>query len=700
MYYMNLYTKICDVKEPTTCVKQHKCVSDTIYTFDIETTSLFKFSDGWDVFRYSEPKETYLEMEKIAIPYIWQFGINDEVYYGREFLDFEKVLKQISDPNITKVIWVHALSYEFGFLPTILNKYTITDMCARDVRKPISFYITELNIIFRCSYMLTNLSLEKSALEYTSIKKLHTLDYDAKIRTPKSTLTDDEMLYAEYDIKCLYEVIKYYLNKYGHIAMIPPTATSEVRHALKQHIDYGYMMKQWSLVPSPNMYLRLMACFQGGYTHANVLNVNKTFQHVKSYDISSSYPTVMCLEKYPSTPFMYIDYNEYKQTDKSKYCFMFHVKLHGVQSKYYNNYISFSKCANFRNVSESEKKKMIRENNLIYDNGRIQKAKLCELWLTDVDLEIIQKNYKIDRVEFLSIYASEKRYLDIRVIEFILELYNNKTKLKGVEDKIDIYKKSKSYINSLYGMSVTNPLKNSAMYNNGWSKKELTMDYVREVLDKTKKSYSTLFFYAVGVWVTAYARRNLYMTILSSKQFDRDVIYCDTDSIKYKGEHTEVFEEYNNNIFKKYEEVCENFSQLKIDMFQPKDPKGKKHPLGIFDYEGEYEYFKTLGAKKYCYVEDGEIHITVSGVSKHGAVALHSIDDFQKGFEWGYRESGKLAHYYNEEQPHVEVIDYEGNKYVNTCDYGVILQPTTYTLGISEIYMGLYEHIQEKELRK
>lgn len=698
---MNSFTKICDKEATNTCIKQHRCISDVIYTFDIETTSLFHFDDGWDVFRYSEPPETYSNMEKVAIPYIWQFGINEDIYYGREFMDFEKALKQISDPNITKIIWVHNLSYEMGFLPSILKKYTICDMCARDVRKPISFYVSELNIIFRCSYMLTNLSLEKSAKEYTKLEKKKSLDYDAKIRTPVSYLTPQELEYCEYDIKCLYEIIKYYVGKYGHVAQIPPTATSEVRQALKHQVDFSYIQHQWSLVPSANMYMRLMACFQGGYTHANVINVSKIHPKIKSKDIASSYPTVMTLELYPSTPFMYIDYDEYKTMKGGKYCFMFHVKLHGVQSRYYNNYISFSRCLNFKGVTESGKRKLIRENHLIYDNGRVQKCDLCEMWITNVDLEIIENNYKIDHIEYLSIYYSEARRLDPRVIQFIVELYNNKTRLKGIKEKEDIYKKSKAYINSLYGMSVTNPLKNSAFYDGqGWGKKALTMQFVNEVLSKTKKSYSTLFFYAVGVWVTAYARRNLFMTIISSHEFDRDVIYCDTDSIKYKGEHDDIFEEYNRKIDKKYEEVCKELSQLNIDDFKPIAPNGVCHPLGYFEDDGMYESFVTLGAKKYCYIENNELHITVSGVSKKGAKALKSIDEFKKGFTWGYHESGKLAHYYNEEQPHINILDYEGKPYTNTCDFGVILQPTTYTLGVDDVYMGLYEYMQEKEIRR
>ena len=689
---MTSYMNISDVtagyyRQP----KKKLVISDTIYTFDIETTSLFEYEHGWDVFNYDLPNEYYSGVDKIAIPYIWQFGIEDTVYYGRNFMDFEKVLLKISNPKITKIIWVHNLSYEFAFLPNILQKYTVSKMCARTVRKPISFYIEELNIIFRCSYMLTNLSLEKASIEYTNMEKLKTLDYDAKIRTPKTKLSDDELRYCEYDILCLYHIIDYYRRKYKHVGKIPLTATSEVRKELLKHVDYFYLKKQWDLVPSPAMYLRLMACFQGGYTHANVLNTNRIFKKVKSYDIASSYPTVMCLEKYPFTPFMKIDYNDYMEMKKEadNYAFMFHVKLKNVQSKYYNNYISFSRCES------------IKEDNMIYDNGRVGACEWCVMWCTDVDLEIIKKNYRCD-IEYLNIYYARKDYLDIRVIQFILELYGNKTSLKGIDEKIDIYKKSKSYINSLYGMSVTNPLKNSAEYiNNEWSRKELTMDFVNEVLENSKKSFSTLFYYAVGVWVTAYARRNLYERIISSHDFDRHVIYCDTDSIKYYGDFDYIFEDYNKKIFEKYKKVCDNFSQLNIEMFQPKDKHGVNHPIGIFDYEGEYQEFITLGAKKYCYIEDDEIHITVSGVNKSkGAKALHDIKDFKKGFVWGYKNGGSLTHFYVDDQTHASFIDADGNEWTNELDYGVVLQPTTYTLGLTDDYIALYEYIQEIEERK
>ena len=439
---------------------KQKCVySDTIYTFDIETTSLFLLNGVWSVFDYSRPKEDYSheDTEIIAVPYIWQFGIEDVVYYGRDFMDFESILLQLSDETIRKIVWIHNLQFELQFLENIFEKYTIVDMCARDIRKPISFVIEELNIEFRCSYMLTNLSLEKASQEYTTVEKLHTLNYDNKVRLECSTLTKTELDYCEYDCICLYNIIKYYKKRYGgHLCNIPLTATGEVRKALQQRVGFYYIKKQWELVPTADMYLKMMQTFQGGFTHANILNSGRLFSlnavgavhHlVKSKDISSSYPTTMLLEKFPKTRFRQIDVETFhKRKDNDNYCFILRVKLYGVKSRFYNNYISYNKILDRCDKLTDD----IEQKHLIYDNGRVQAIDFCELYITNIDLKIIERNYDIVAIDYQEIYCANADYLDIRVILFILELYKNKTELKGVIDKEDLYKKSKAFINSLY----------------------------------------------------------------------------------------------------------------------------------------------------------------------------------------------------------------------------------------------------------
>jgi hypothetical protein len=107
------------------------------------------------------------------------------------------------------------------------------------------------------------------------------------------------------------------------------------------------------------------------------------------------------------------------------------------------------------------------------------------------------------------------------------------------------------------------------------------------------------------------------------KAIDRigiDSFYCDTDSLKYLGEHDEDFEALNEEILSEAEK-CQLLTSCDVT-----DPEGKLHhfQLGIWEKEKTYETFKSLGAKKYAYTyefdkdgnPDPNLHITVAGLSK------------------------------------------------------------------------------------
>ena len=713
---MEYYTSFVDPPMQSYSKKSKKFYSDNIYTFDIETTSLFDFGNGWEHAKYDDDID-YKEVPRAAVPYIWMFGVNGKRYYGREFYDFEKILISISDPLYRKVIWIQNLAFEFGYLPDIINKYTVEAMIAREKRKPIQFYVRELNIVFRCSYMLTNMSLENAAKEYTNVeKKTGDLDYN-KLRSPLTRLTETEMGYCEYDIICLEKIIEYYLKKYNGIAKIPLTSTSTVRHAIKKVVDFAYIKHQQELVPPVDMYLRFWWAFAGGYTHANVINASRVIKGViHSKDIASSYPTVMVTEKFPSQPFRKATPKEFLEGKKrDKYCYLLKVRFEGLESRYYNHYLQYEKVK-------------VNVVNPVTDNGRVVSCDSCEYYLTDVDYDIMMVNYHAEKVTILECYKSFKKYLDIRIIKFILDLYCKKTTLKGftsddpeeVERVEAIYRAAKALLNGIYGMSVTSILHQAEYEDHEWTipatldpdnpenagltTSHMFANFCSEKLEESKKSFSTLFFYPVGIWVTSYARRNLVMRIFSSHDFDRDMIYTDTDSLKYTGDYNHIFDEYNKSVYNKYCEVVREFpTDLKISDFMPKDRKGIAHPIGYYEDDGTYTEFITHGAKKYCYrsAEDGKLHITVSGVSKKGVSALNDdINNFKKDFRWSYRDSGKLTHDYVDNQADFTFTDIDGNEYTSHQRHAVILYPATYTLGITGIYELLIEYFRLGKMRR
>lgn len=683
-----------------TCKYKKKIFSDTIYTLDIEVSSLFKIEGKWQPFIYDDNID-YTKIEHAACPYIWMFGVEGNVIYGREFMDLKKIFEWMKDPFTAKIVYIFNMSYEMGFLLDVLGDYHIEKMVARDVRKPIEFYVRELNIYFRCAFMLTNMKLSSAAKEYTDLEKLSGDEYDYNVaRSPLTKLDDEHMKYCEYDILTLWQVIAHFREEYKHVARIPLTSTSIVRHAVKEVVDFWYIKRQWDLVPEPQMYMREVSIFAGGYCHANLKNSGRIWELVKSKDEASKYPGVMSMEPYARTKFLKCKVSDY-YTQKKTHLFFMYVKFDNVRSKFYNHYMQKSKAINLQKP--------------VLDNGRIARCEHVEFWLTDVDYEVIKMCYDCDD-EIVECYKAVKDYLDPRILKFILDLYVKKTALKGLTDPhaIAMYKNVKPKINGLYGMSCRSVIKElTEFYDvddkdhpNEWGKlnwfdPEVRAKFIRQKLDESKQSYSTLFPYSTGCWVSAYARRDLFMTltghiqvddvenkwILFDKTLDRDVIYCDTDSIKYINDHEEIFRKYNSHVIEKMQRVVNKYPDITMDMFMPEDRKGIKHPINFYEEDGEYEKFIALGAKKYCYIEDGELHITVSGVSKDGASALNGkIENFKNGFKWGYSDSGKLVHFYNDNQEEFSFIDVDGNEYTCKQKHVVVLQPTSYTLGLTDWY--------------
>ena len=113
------------------------------------------------------------------------------------------------------------------------------------------------------------------------------------------------------------------------------------------------------------------------------------------------------------------------------------------------------------------------------------------------------------------------------------------------------------------------------------------------MIAKYNKSSSRFLFYPWGVAICAYARRNLFTGIL---EFKEDYIYADTDSIKVQNieNHMDYIKRYNDDCIKKLY-MAMDYHELPYDLIEPKTIKGESKPLGVWDFDGHYKRFKTLG---------------------------------------------------------------------------------------------------------
>lgn len=657
------------------------------FAFDTETTS------------------TYVNGEKMAFMYIWQFGYMYNgsyfIYYGRTWEEFINLLETIQARyNLSKkkriIVYVHNLSFDFQFMRKYINWENVFSSKERTPLKALSEY----GIEFRDSYILAALSLAKvgdNLQTYKVEKKVGDLDYKL-IRTEKTTLTDKELGYCENDIKVLLSYIQEQIEDdehKGRITNLPLTNTGRVRRYIREkcyftnknhsksskgHFErYRNLMQELTL--TEKTYLMLKEVFQGGFTHANFNYIGYTIDDVHSIDFTSSYPYVMCSEKFPMSKPIKIEngtYDDFIRLLKEDVGLMFHVRFTKLM------------CINNNEMYLSEYKCKI-EGDKVINNGRVFSADSLLTTLTDIDFRIIAKVYHWDKIEIADLYYFRMDYLPKPIIDGILTLYEEKTKLKGVKGKEAEYLKSKGMLNSVYGMCVTDIVRDEYQYENEWN---IVPANVEEQIKKYNEDKKRFLYYPWGVWVTAYARRNLWEGIFS---IDDDYIYSDTDSIKFVNleAHKEFIENYNKNCEAKLQAMC-NFYSFKFNRCKPKTIKGKEKMLGVWDYEGKYDYFKTLGAKRYLTYKNKEFQLTVAGLSKQNGMEYmkenRSVEEtfnfFNDEMKIPANRTGKQTHTYIDDEMEGTITDYQGHtSYVKSLS-GVHLEDCEFTLDMNERYLN------------
>lgn len=640
-------------------------------SFDIETSSFYEND------------------EKRACCYLWQFGYNGKVIIGRnlhtEFISFINKFSAALNLSISKrvICYVHNLAYEFQWI----RKYFIWEekelMCNK-IRQPFKA-VSTLGIEYRCSYILSGYSLAKVAenLQHHKIKKLvENMNYDI-IRHSKTKLTNSEIEYAVNDVLIVMCYIDEELDKVeGGIWNIPLTNTSRVRRYIRNNSEQ-FRKKVRSLTLTADSYIAAKKAFAGGFTHCNSKYTGVTLYNVGSYDFTSSYPYVMISEKFPMSPpqLITIKNQQHLQQALQLKCCIFQITFYDIFSVANENFISYSRCENVIDA--------------VTDNGRIFAAKELTTTITEIDYQIIIAAYKFSNVKIHYFYICDKKYLPLQFVTDILKLYKDKTELKGVEGKEVEYLTSKGMLNSCYGMCVTDIVRDEFLYSNkndSWYKQSPNIE---EKIDDYNNDFGRFLFYIWGVYVTAYARYNLINTIL---KLGNDYVYSDTDSIKFLNvkKNSPIFESYNQSVVDKLKQVSTE-RNIDFDLFQPKTIKGKSKLIGVFDFEGVYNGFKTLGAKRYLYTDsNNEYHITIAGVNKKtGVKMIKSFDDFKFNMVFTAEYCGKLTHTYIDEEINGVVTDFNGvsSEYHElSC---IHLEKTTYEMTISndyELFLNDIEH--------
>lgn len=662
-----------------------------------------------------------------------------------EFASTGKLMRK----GVKVIVYVHNLQFDAYF--TVWDILLKTNTPVEEVfliKKKFNKFIWN-NLQFRCSLMLTGMGLDSAIKEYVAPEnrpdKLKGYWDYSDIRSPLTKLSEKEILYACVDVLGLVDVIRGLCKLHNiEVGQLPTASTSFTRNACKDYVlgkgkyktseQKANFKKIHELNLTLDQVMLAHDSFRGGISDTNRALADELQFNVGDWDICSEYPAVINLKLYPmSSPVWETKtYEELKEWAFNVY-------------KYKKGFVTKVIIKNMRArkgvLIPLITKYKLGPNDVIYDkqDARIFEADSIEVTLNSVDFKIVCEQYDFEEMEILLTMTFDMDYLPKLLREFILNGYKNKTNYKGVVGKELSYKLAKIYINAIYGIMATFPLfDRSEIDGDDIVNVPYTDEEKEEALDKYNKNPSRFSYYLWGVYTAAYGHELLCegLSIVGS-----DVIACDTDSVKFRNsdKYMHKFEEINSRIEAQYRLISEK-DNISWDKYSPADPKGETHTIGTWDNDSKNLvamvskrskcYLKIF--EKECIVDDDVLkdlsepgHLIIEGtpeignkikmryykLTTAGIKPSAAMKEFQRRVDLGDFESiedafignisipaeytGKMTHFYHNEQKPYTYQDRDGNTFTMTNSHCITLKDAPFAFAGKDIdkeyYYGYFE---------
>lgn len=590
--------------------------------------------------------------------YLWACGVGKNVYYGRYLHEFIEFIKQLIDiynisPDRKIDIYVHNLSYDISYMYDLLfENFNDFKPLYTAPHKIICWEIDE-SIILKCSFRLVNKSLDKWSkdLNIEHKKKTGTKDYQAYYK-PYDPLPANELEYMEYDILSLKECYYAELKLRGYdFTNVPLTVTGFVRKEFQKNFlqkDRYWDNKKtfYRTVLNDEQYNRLIRASAGGMTAANIVYIGRKVtceNGIGHGDFDSHYPTQQKINPYPMHPETIYDHSI---NGIGKWTFK---RLDWLQKKKSCYYVVDIELKNIR-IKEGVTMPYINKSKLITSpdadvvacNGKvISITGVVRYCCTNLDLDIIRRQYKIVFYSILCIDTYTAEMLPNYILDTVNKYYKSKTDLKDkhehlkqikapsedIEDARQNLMISKGMLNGIFGCMFTRPVRKDINIDTNF-----VFSYEQtQTLEGYYEKQTSCLAYQWGVFTTAFARSELYYVIEYVIGY-KYCLYCDTDSVFFipTDDNLKAIEEYNKKCFE--DSKARGLFIRKAD--------GTKKYYHKFDFEKDSQKsktFKALHAKCYALEPDGELEITVAGVARktNGVTReqeLGSIDNLSAEF--------------------------------------------------------------------
>jgi hypothetical protein len=661
---------------------------DTLIDPADQLQDIYNFLDS----EYDKKRKFEAEPEQFEVGWVYQWAVciwnrkdRPVIVYGRKPTQMMQVFLHISevlqlDKETEALVYFHNFSYDYQYLKRYIRETlnfagsakfepaadssssALAQMLATGAHKIIQ-YKTNSGITFRCSYRLSNASLDFWSREmvFTKHKKLvGAVNYQA-VHYQDSPLFKDDWRYMFYDVLVDAECIDKVLTQdKDSLARIPLTSTGYVRRdTRKRYKKDKTALKEFRRCRMSEASFKVIRASQfGGYTHASRFKHGQTVKGTIGHrDMRSFYPSIQRMKGKVVFPVgKFIKYAV--KPDKALTKRMFNDKAHCYIYVIWVKNVKLKDGIPFPTISEYQaERNKAGTVTIVSDNGRVLETigDGVILTLTDLDTKMMFHLYNIKEYQVLEAWRSRAGYLPAWLTDTVDQYYHDKAHYKALTKKEEsstyeaMLMKSKNRLNGIYGMTATCPVRES------WIEDEETGEWkakpvnVAEELDKFYSNKKNFMWLQWGSWTTAWSRY-LLLTYAEIIGWDR-CLYCDTDSMFYIS---------SPELEAKLDKICEKNEQEAIKngaYIQTED--GKTVTYNSFDPEKDHlkiTEFRALHSKCYAFIVDGKLKSTIAGVNaKYRDEELGDIENLKHGMT--FHKAGGTRVYYDESPLTVEDID-------------------------------------------
>lgn len=433
---------------------------------------------------------------------VWLYAICDSdaniVNYGSNIDDFMSYIKHLRG----KIVYFHNLKFDGNFIVSWLlrNGFEYNDNLRKNDARGFSTLISDTGIWYSIrinfgknvsvdihdSLKVLPFKVEKMAKDFGLPILKEKIDYD------DYTIDDKRLEYVFHDVK----IVAMCLKKIKEEGINKMTTASSAYH---NYVDMmGGSERVLRIFPTldEDFMLDYREAYRGGRSQVNPRYANKKLTNIKRFDINSMYPWVMhdCLLPY-GRPIKCTKPNQYA-FELYKVAIEFHLK---------------------KNCLPSLLKKSCMFG--LYGDSYYKETEGVEiLYISNIDLELVKRNYVITYLEYMEIYGFFttatlfKKYVDY--------WYTKKQHDKGAPRIAD-----KLALNSLYGKFGSN-------FQGRHKMPSLNNDVV--IFGNSEYEEMTKYYLPIAIAVTSYAHKKLDDGIHATG-IDK-FVYCDTDSIHTLGD--------------------------------------------------------------------------------------------------------------------------------------------------------------------